>query len=123
MAEHNILGKSGEDLACEYLCNKGYHLIDRNWRSGHKELDLILEDHGTLVVVEVKTRRNVLYGRPIDAVSPMKIRRTVDAADAYLRCMRLDMPVRFDVVSIVGVGSHSRVEHIIDAFRSPLWAR
>lgn len=120
MAEHNVFGQSGEDIACTYLTQKGYHLLDRNWRSGHKELDIVAVDHDTLVIVEVKTRRNTNFGRPEDAVSPMKMRRTVNAADAYIRCNRLDLPVRFDVITIVGSGQQPHINHIIDAFRPML---
>lgn len=123
MATHNELGQRGEEIALEHLLQKGLRLVDRNWRSGHKELDLVMRDGNTLVVVEVKTRATGQYGRPADAISPQKIRRTVNAADAYLRYNRLDCPVRFDVVAIVGTGSAMRVEHIPDAFKAPLWCR
>lgn len=119
MAEHNEFGKSGEDLAADYLTGEGYLVRDRNWRSGRKELDIVAEKDGVLVVVEVKTRRSIRYGRPEDAVTMPKIRRTVMAADAYVRYNRLDMPVRFDIISIVE--SSGYLEHIEDAFRSPLW--
>lgn len=123
MADHNKLGQSGEDLACEYLVRKGFRVLERNWRSGHKELDLVMMDHDTVVVVEVKTRTTGQYGHPTDAISPMKIRRTVQAADAFLRFLRLDNPVRFDVIAIVGTGSAMHIEHIEDAFRPPLAGR
>lgn len=121
MAEHNELGRTGEDDAVDYLMQEGYRILDRNWRSGHKELDIVAEQDGVLVVVEVKTRRDARYGKPEDAVSPMKIRRIVLAADAYVRLHRIDLPVRFDIITVLGPG-HS-LNHIIDAFRSPVWYR
>ena len=61
MAAHNELGQWGENLATEYLRSKGYVIIDRDWRSGHRDLDIIAEDGDVVVFVEVKTRRNNLF--------------------------------------------------------------
>lgn len=121
MAEHNILGNSGEDLASRYLQSKGYTIIERNWRCGHKELDLIAIDDGELVIVEVKTRSGLRYGNPQDAVTDSKIRKIVSAAHAYIRYRRVDLPVRFDIVSIVSDGNNDTIEHIERAFIPPLW--
>lgn len=120
MAEHNILGRRGELLAAEYLENKGYMVLDRNWRSGHKELDLVARSGNTLVVVEVKTRGSACFGNPEDAVDMRKIRRLVLATDAYLRLKCLDMNVRFDIVTIIDSGGKVTVEHIEDAFFPPI---
>lgn len=120
MAAHNEFGRAGEDVAVDFLTEHGYDVLDRNWRSGHKELDIVAEKDGVLVVVEVKTRKTAMYGRPEESVSPLKIRKIVLAADAYVRYNRLDMPVRFDIISIVA-GKDGAVKHIVDAFRSPVW--
>ena len=85
MAAHNELGKEGELLAANHLQSEGYVIRHRNWRCGHKELDIVAEKDGTLVFVEVKTRKDVLFGLPEDAVTNGKIRRIVSSADAYLR--------------------------------------
>ena len=121
MAEHNELGRTGEDEAADYLAREGYHIIDRNWRSGHKELDIVCERDGVLVIVEVKTRRDARFGKPKDAVSENKIRRIVLAPDAYVRLNRIDLPVRFDIITVLG--KNRQLNHIIDAFRSPVWYR
>ena len=123
MAEHNEFGQTGEELAVDFLRQKGYTIIDVNWRSGHKEIDIVAEKDGCLVFVEVKSRRNTDYGRPEDAVSQRKIRRIVLAADAYMRCFKLDLPVRYDIITVTGKGAGVRIEHIEDAFRSPVWYR
>ena len=69
MTAHNELGKEGELLAANHLQSEGYVIRHRNWRCGHKELDIVAEKDGTLVFVEVKTRKDVLFGLPEDAVT------------------------------------------------------
>lgn len=121
MAAHNILGKEGEEKAADYLVRQGYSLRNRNWRSGKKELDIIAEKDGEIIVVEVKTRKNTDYENPQDAVNEKKIRRIVAATDAYLRKNELDLPVRFDIITIVGSPEHFAIEHIKEAFYPPVW--
>lgn len=121
MAAHNEFGIEGEDKAANYLIREGYVILDRNWRSGHKELDIVAEKDGILVVLEVKTRTSNKFGNPEEAVTPRKIRNTVLAADAYIRLNRIDLPVRFDIISILSNGDV--INHIEDAFRSPVWYR
>ncbi len=123
MAEHNEFGHTGEEMAADYLRQQGYTIMDLNWRSGHKELDIVAEKDNRLIFVEVKSRCNTNYGRPEDAVNNRKIRRIVLAADAYVRCYKLDLPVRYDIITVTGKGSSARIEHIEDAFRSPVWYR
>ena len=124
MALHNIQGKEGEDRAAKYLQDQGYTLLHRNWRSGHKELDIVAEKDNVLVFVEVKTRKNTFYGSPADAVNDKKIRRIVDSADAYIRHFKLDYPrVRFDLISVVTQEEETcRLEHIEDAFFPPVYS-
>lgn len=120
MARHNDFGRSGEDLAAAYLQDKGYTLLDRNWYSGHRELDIVAMKDDCLVIVEVKTRRSATYGRPEQMVTESKIKRTVLAADAYVRFHRYDLPVRFDIIAVTGMRGYERIEHFEDAFRSPI---
>ena len=121
MAEHNKFGKNGEEEAVRYLCDKGYTILHRNWRSGHKELDIVAQAGNELVVVEVKARRTDAYGLPEEAVNGSKIRRIVAATDAYVRKFGIDLPVRFDIITVTGNEPPYRVEHIPDAFFPPLW--
>ena len=109
-------GKIGEDLAVELLVNKGYRILDRNWRSGHKEIDIVAMDGDILVVVEVKTRKTNSFGDPDIAVGVLKQRLLAWAADAYIRYHNLDVNIRFDVVSIVITDKKHIIEHIEDAF-------
>jgi len=121
MAKHNELGKAGENIAVAYLEQKGYVVRDRNWRRGHLELDIVAAKENELIVVEVKTRSNTRFANPEEAVDLPKIKRTVRAADAYIKLFQIDAPVRFDIVTIVGDGGNFKVEHIEDAFYPPLY--
>lgn len=116
MARHNLLGKSGEEYAAEYLISRGYVIRDINWVSGKFELDLVAYHEGMLVVVEVKTRSNIDFAYPEEAVTEKKMRNMVLATDAYIRLFDIDMDVRFDVISIVGKEPPYTIEHIEDAF-------
>lgn len=121
MAIHNDLGKIGEELAANYLIKNGYMILERDWRSGKRDLDLIAWKDGTIVFVEVKTRRNYQYGDPIEAITDRKIRSIVASADCYVRYKRLDCPVRYDVITVVGSEPPFDITHHIEAFHSPLW--
>ena len=109
MASHNILGTTGESQAACFLENNGYTILHRNWRSGHKELDIVATIDNTLIIVEVKTRSSVDFGNPQDAVNSRKIKRIVSATDAYIRLFSIDMPVRFDVITLIGKGETVRI--------------
>ena len=121
MAAHNELGKEGENEAVDFLETQGYFIRHRNWHSGRKELDIVAEHQGELVVVEVRTRRNQIYGTPEESISEAKIRRIVSSADAYVRKFCIDLPVRFDIISLTGVQPPLKIEHIINAFYPPIW--
>jgi putative endonuclease len=120
MAPHNILGQRGEEAAVNYLLQKGYAIRHRNWKKGHFELDIIAAKADDLVVIEVKTRRNTNFALPQDAVTENKVKRTVLAANAYIRLFQLDMPVRFDIITVVGQEGDFHIEHIEAAFYSPV---
>ena len=116
MAAHNDLGKLGEDLAVQYLTDKGYEILERNWHNIHKEVDIIAKDGQYLVIVEVKTRQNDEYGEPDLAVTKRKQRMLIAAANAYISRKELDMETRFDIISIVFKDSEPVIDHIVDAF-------
>lgn len=121
MAKHNELGKKGEDAAVGYLEKKGYSIRHRNWRNKHLELDIVAATENELVVVEVKTRSNTEFAEPEDAVDLPKIRRTVRAADTYIKLFQIDVPVRFDIITVVGENENFKIEHIEEAFFPPLF--
>ena len=116
MIDPHELGKLGEDLAVDYLTNKGYQILERNWRSGHKEIDIIALNDDLLVIVEVKTRKSDEFGDPDIAVGKLKQQMLIWAADAYVRYKNLDVDVRFDIISIVISDGEPEIEHIEDAF-------
>lgn len=116
MARHNLLGNKGEMLAARYLAGEGFAVLEYNWRSGHKEIDIIAKERDVLVFVEVKTRSSEAYGDVHEAVTPRKMRNVILAAEAYMESAKVDLPVRFDVVTVVPVGDTHRIEHIRDAF-------
>lgn len=120
MAQHNLLGKSGEELASEYLIGQGYIIRDINWHSGKYELDIVAYKDDMLVVVEVKTRRDSEYAYPEEAVTEKKIRNIVRATEAYILMHDLCVDVRFDIISIVGSEPPFEIEHIDDAFFASL---
>ena len=110
-----------KNAAVAYLEQKGYLIRNRNWRKGHFELDIVAAKDNELIVIEVKTRSNTLFAEPEDAVDLPKIRRTVRAADTYIRLFQIDSPVRFDIITIVGDEINFKVEHIEEAFYPPLY--
>ena len=116
MFDPHDLGKIGEDLAVEHLIKEGYQILERNWRSGHKEIDIIALKDDVLAVVEVKTRKTSDYGEPDIAVGAYKQQMLIWAADAYVRYKNLDVDVRFDIISIILSGTDQKIEHIEDAF-------
>ena len=101
MAEHNELGKRGEELASEFLAKKGYKILERNWRLGKNEVDIIAADGKYIVVVEVKTRQSATFGEPETAVTREKQRALIRAANAYIFRNNVREETRFDIIAII----------------------
>ena len=122
MAAHNEYGKWGEQQAVEYLQSKGYTICHRDWKYGHRDLDItaLTDDGETLAIVEVKTRRNTDYMQPEEAVDWRKMRSLAIAANAYVRRYQVNCQVRFDIISVIGQGDDVRIEHLENAFIPPL---
>ena len=119
MAVHNELGKWGENFATRYLEEQGYTILDRDWRFGHRDIDIIARtpDGTTIVFVEVKTRTSDVITKPQDAVNTAKIRSLGVAANAYVKEQQLWDELRFDIISIIGDREETALlEHIEDAF-------
>jgi putative endonuclease len=120
MAEHNELGIKGEQMALDYLLQKGYTLRERNWRFKKAELDLIMEQGDFVVVVEVKTRVNNFAGEPEMAVKKTKQKMLVLGANEYIQSNQIDKEVRFDIVGITLNQQYSNITHIEGAFNPAL---
>lgn len=117
MAQHNELGKIGEDEACYYLIERDIHILERNWRGQECEVDIIAEDYGMIIFIEVKTRSTTNYEMPEDAVDARRMYRLSRAAEEYLFRNRLERnPFRFDIIALDGAAPPFRIRHIVDAF-------
>ncbi len=116
MAQHNELGKKGEQLAVNYLLQHGYTVIERNYRFDKAEVDIIAKKSDILAIVEVKTRSTVDYGNPQDFVKPKQIKNLVKAVDEYIIINDLDVEVRFDIIAIVKQNNVYNIEHLENAF-------
>ncbi|WP_294348485.1 YraN family protein [Sphingobacterium sp.] len=115
MAKHLETGNWGEQMAMEYLIEKGYKIVLRNWRFKNLEVDLIVMDKDTLVFVEVKTRSGTDFGEPYEFVDVKKQRRLIRAAQAYILKTHYIGELRFDVVAITRVPKVTLL-YIKDAF-------
>ncbi len=116
MAEHNELGKSGEDYACEYLINKGFSILEKNWRHHKDEVDIIATHEDFLVIIEVKTRRTLYFGEPQFFVNKKKQAFMIRAANAYILTKNIHLEARFDIVSVILNSNRVSIKHIEDAF-------
>ena len=115
MAAHNELGRWGEDLATAYLEQKGYTIVERDWKSGRRDIDIIARDGNIVVFVEVKTRRSRVFGEPEEAVDFHKLQHLQQAINHYVKFKHIRQPIRFDIISIVGtIGKTPDIRHIKD---------
>lgn len=112
------LGAAGERLASEFLAQRGYQIVERNWRFGRSgEIDLVARDGPWLVIVEVRARRGETHGTPEESVTPQKQARLVSLAQAYVDETAWGGPVRIDVVAI-HLSPHGHllgIHHVQDA--------
>lgn len=116
MAQHNELGKKGEQLAVDFLLKNNYDIVERNYRFDKAEVDIIAQKEGVLAIIEVKTRSTSDFGDPQDFVKPKQIQRLVKAVDEYVTVNDLDVEVRFDIIAIVKEGKGFNIEHLKNAF-------
>ncbi len=116
MADHNELGKLGEELAVEFLRKEGYTILETNWTFQKAEIDIIAQKENILAIVEVKTRSSLDFGLPQDFVKPKKIQLLVKAVNEYVISKDLNIDVRFDIIAIHKEGKSFVIEHLVDAF-------
>lgn len=117
MARHNDIGKAGEQIAYNYLKEKGYQVLEQNWRYRRAEVDLIARHGEVLVFVEVKTRSSQAFGEPEEFVSTQKENLLSSAASAYMEAINHDWEIRFDIIAVLFQSEQSySIKHIEDAF-------
>ncbi len=112
-AAHLIRGESAEQQAYNFLINKGLKPVCRNFRCKQGELDLIMTDRQTLVIIEVRFRKTDKYGSAAESITRAKQSRIIAATHIYLASQKTDSPVRFDVIAISGDGN---IDWIQNAF-------
>jgi putative endonuclease len=111
-----VLGDKGEDLAVKHLKKNGYRILARNYKAPTGEIDIIADDRGILVFIEVKTRTDDLFGKPEEAVNMKKQHKIKRTALHYMSRLKKEQPSRFDIVSVHIRGKARKIEHIEDAF-------
>ncbi len=116
-AAHLKKGQQAEALALAYLQKKGLRLITRNYRTRRGEIDLIMDDHDTLVFVEVRYRNSEAFGGALESVTHQKQARLIACASHYLSKTEMDQASRFDVVAISTDGHQPVIEWVADAFQ------
>ena len=109
-------GNAGESAAAEYLLNKGYEILERNYTHGHLEVDLIVRKENRLVFVEVKTRSNCDFGFPEEFVDSKKRGNVLRLANHYIFKFNWQGNIRFDIIALTGTGLERELIHFEDAF-------
>ena len=111
------LGIDGERIAERWLVHRGWRVIQRRFRSGHRDIDLVAEREGTIAFIEVKTRSGAEFGGPVEAVNWKKRRELSRSAHTWIdRHGRPGESYRFDVVGVLVTGDRVRVRHVENAF-------
>lgn len=114
MSDTTETGSKGENMAAEYLQQKGFEIVARNYRHRRAEIDLIVKRDNWILFVEVKTRSSSDYGEPEDFVDDLKARKIFEAAEEFIFSTDWQGHVRFDVVS-VKLGAEKEIVHFEDA--------
>ena len=115
-----ITGCKGEIIAVDYLQKNGYTVVDKNWRFGHKEVDIIAVDKNTLVIVEVKTRRSDSGLTYEDVLPHSKQQYLIEAAEAYMEEKKIETELRFDLIFIYLQNDSHKLDHILNAFNAEI---
>ena len=112
------IGNKAEDLACQFLVEKDWEILERNYYAGHAEVDIIAKDKDIIVFIEVKMRSNTNFGTPIEHVDESKVQRVFKAAEQWVQEKNMqDSPLRFDVIGILSNNKVPKITHINDAYR------
>lgn len=107
-------------MAANLLEQKNYNILERNWRCGHLEVDIIAENDDYVVFVEVKTRKTSSLGAPEVFVDRTKQKHLISAAKHYAKFKNVTKEIRFDIISVINNQLSQEIRHIEDAFK-PRW--
>lgn len=116
MAQIHDSGKQGEVIAAQFLEKSGYKILATNWRYKQYELDIVAQQNDTLLIVEVKTRESNFFGEPESFVTKTKQKQLIKAAEAFIEQNKIQLEVRFDIVSIIKSKGKFQINHIPGAF-------
>jgi len=120
MAEHNLVGKKGEEIAYKFLVDNCFKIRHINWRYKKNEIDIIAEKNNLLVVIEVKTRTSEYFENPHEAVTISKQKFIIKATEAYINEFNIDLETRFDIIGVSLLPNETKIDHIEDAFQASL---
>lgn len=117
------LARFGEDVAAKYLQHNGYQIVQRNYHSPYGEIDIICKQGGVFVCVEVKARRSLKFGEPLESVTKKKQERIIKTAYHYLATHESESPIRFDIITLQYIPKEKsyKLEHIKNAFMGELF--
>ncbi|MGB7395547.1 MAG: YraN family protein [Pricia sp.] len=116
IGKHNEFGKEGEELAAKFLIEKGYSIQQKNYRHGKIEIDIIAQKGDVLAIVEVRARSSDHIIPIAETITPKKIQRLVRGANQFVTSRRLDVEVRFDIITILKNPQVLEIEHLENAF-------
>jgi putative endonuclease len=118
MSNTNQIGQQAENRALEYLESKGLSLIERNYHCKRGEIDLIMNDSGTLVFVEVRFRKNDRFGSALESIHAAKQKKIIISASHYLAHHPEDQPIRFDAVALSPSATKLEIQWVKSAFEA-----
>src|SRR5437879_2320418 len=122
-AARQAFGALGELIAERWLRRKGWRIVQRRFRSGHRDIDLVVEREGMVAFVEVKARRGARFGDPVEAVNWSKQKELARSASVWIdRHGKPSESYRFDVVGVLVEGDRVRIRHVPNAFSLPISA-
>lgn len=116
MGKHNEFGKEGEEIATNFLVEKGYTIKHKNYRYHKAEIDIIAQKGDILAIVEVRARSNDHIIAIADTITAKKIKLLVKGANHYVISRNLDVEVRFDIITILKNSRIFKIEHLESAF-------
>lgn len=116
MSDHIDIGKTGETIAANFLIDKDYYILERNFRNRTGEIDIIALKGDTLIFIEVKTRTSINYGYAYEAVNKKKQKKIIKTAFYYIKFNRMKgYQLRFDIIEVY-LGKTNKINHIENAF-------